>query len=299
MENMKLSSFRYVFPQALKSLKINGWMTMAAVFNIAISVFLCLLFLAVIINSNANAGLIESNVEIIGFIKDDYPAENYRAIEESLYALEGFAEMKFISREEGLGKIAGRFGGDTESLLETLGGENPLPDSYSVKALTPEHVEALAQGISAVEGIESVRYGQDTVDKLFLFTKIIRQAGLGIMLLLVFAAIILVAMTIRITVYARSDEIKVMKWVGATNAFIRWPFLVEGVLLGFMGALIAVALAVTLYYKGTGYAGEILSFIYFVDMADIWKYIIIYPLGAGILMGAVGSVISLARFLRV
>lgn len=294
---MKMSSFRYVFPQAFKSLKLNGWMTFAAIFTIAISLFLCIIFYMIILNLDYNADVIESNVEIVGYISADFPQEEYAALESALSQLPGSASVAFISKDDGLSSLSSRFPED--DLLDIMGNVNPLPDSYSVKALTPEDVAPLAAAMEELTGIESVRYGQGTVDKLFSFTDAIRKAGVGIMILLAIAAILLVAMNIRITVYARRKEIMVMKWVGATNWFIRWPFLLEGIILGLIGSIIAVSLALVVYANSVGYAAELLSFVYFVNLNGIWLSIGLYALLAGILMGALGSVISMTRFLQV
>lgn len=295
---MKGSTFRYVLPQALKSLRNNGWMTLASVLTIAISLFLCVIFWLLILNLDANATMVESEVEIIGYIDEAVPEEEYYRIAEALENLEGCAEVGYISKDEGLNRIAPRFGGE-EELLASLGGENPLPNSYYIKALSPEYVAPLASMMEGIAGISSVRYGQDTVDNLFAFTGIVRSAGLGIMVLLAFAAIMLVAMTIRITVYARRKEIMVMKWVGATNWFIRWPFLLEGIILGLAGAIIAVILALVVYHNAGNYVGELVNFLIFMETGIIWQQVALYSLTAGILMGAVGSVISMAKFLNV
>ncbi len=273
-------------------------MTFAAIFTIAISLFLCVMFWLLIINLDANATVIESEVEIIGYISDDIPEGDYYLIENALKSLPGCASVGYISKEEGLRRLAPRFGGE-EELLASLGGVNPLPSSYYIKALTPGDVAPLAKMMEGVAGITSVRYGQGTVDKLFAFTDIVRKAGLGIMLLLGFAAIMLVAMTIRITVYARRKEIMVMKWVGATNWFIRWPFLLEGIILGLAGSIAAVVLALVAYNNAFAYIGGIVPFLTFLETAAICRAVALYSIIGGILMGAVGSIVSMARFLNV
>lgn len=285
-------------PQAFSSLRINGWMTFAAIATIAISLFLCLLFWLMVINIDANAEQLESNVEIIGYIADEIPQEQYNAIQSKIAALSGVSSLTYISREEGLQRIAPRFG-TVEQLLDSMGGVNPLPNSFSVKAQSPEAVSGIAGQMAALEGISEVRYGESEVEKLFAFTSALRFAGIVIMALLAVAAVFLVAMTTRISVYARKQEIMVMKWVGATNWFIRCPFLLEGIVLGLVGSLLAVGAAFFVYYKASAYVACSLSFIVMLPASALWLTVSLIAVGVGVLMGAIGSIVSLARFLNV
>ncbi len=297
---MKLQTFRYLAPQAFKSLKLNGWMTFAAIFTIAISLFLCVAFWLLIQNIDANATQIESEVQIIAYIKDGVTDEDLAQAKTAIQAMPGFAGLSFISKKDGLAQLAPEFNLSSEDeLLETLGGVNPLPNSYSIQAQTPEDVASLAQKVEQLEIIESVRYGEGTVDKLFTFTDTMRLAGVVVMVLLAVAAIMLVAMTTRLTVYARRKEIMVMKWVGATNWFIRWPFLLEGVVLGLIGSGLALILALTGYTQVIDYLSQTIPFVFFLELGHLWAPLTLYTLGAGVLMGAVGSIISMAKFLNV
>ena len=295
---MNRHGFSYVVPQAFSSLRINGWMTFAAIATIAISLFLCLLFWLMIINIDSNAEQLESNVEIIGYIADEVPQEKYDSIKGKIASISGVSSLAYISREDGLARIAPRFG-TVEQLLDSMGGVNPLPNSFSVKAQSPEVVAGIAEQMAALGGISEVRYGENEVEKLFAFTSAMRLAGIIIMVLLAVAAVFLAAMTTRISVYARKQEIMVMKWVGATNWFIRCPFLLEGIILGLVGALLAVAAAFFVYAKACAYVAASLSFIVMLPAATLWLSVGLITLGVGVLMGAIGSIVSLARFLNV
>jgi len=295
---MNRHGFGYVVPQAFSSLRINGWMTFAAIATIAISLFLCLLFWLMIINIDINAENLESNVEIIGYIAEEVPQEQYNAMQGKIASLAGVSALTYISREDGLLRIAPRFG-SVEQLLASMGGVNPLPNSFSVKAQSPEAVAGIAEQMAVLEGIAKVRYGENEVKKLFAFTSAMRFAGIVIMALLAVAAVFLVAMTTRISVYARKQEIMVMKWVGATNWFIRCPFLLEGIILGLVGSLLAVGAAFLVYSKVCAYVAGSLAFIVLLPASALWLTVGLIAVGVGILMGAIGSIVSLARFLNV
>lgn len=295
---MKFSSFRYIIPQALSSLKVNGWMTFAAIITITISLFLCSLFWLIIVNLDANATEVESQVEIVAYILDSVDDVEYDAIESSIKGIEGVKETTFVSKEDGLDTMSETFG-ENSDLVAALDGSNPLPDSFSVKAQNPEQVAIIADSIEQMEQIESVRYGQGSVEKLFSLTDTLRKASVAIMILLGIGSIVLVAMAIRLTVYARRKEVMVMKWVGATNAFIRWPFLIEGLLLGLFGAVIASVGAMVAYTFSVDYLSSAVSFLTFIEPAKLWFQVVGVTIVAGIVMGIFGSLISVARFLDV
>jgi len=294
---MRAGSLRYIFPQACKSLKINGWMTFAAIVTITISLFLCTFFWLLVVNIDANATQMESDVRIMAYIKNGVADTEYASIKESIASLSGVDTIEFISKEEGIKSLSSRF--DGVDLSQTLEGSNPLPDSYSIKAKTPADVEPLAKAIGAMKQIEKVRYGEGYVENLFAFTDTIRKAGIAIMVLLGLAAILLVAMNTRLTVYARRREVMVMKWVGATDAFIRWPFFLEGLLIGFIGAVISAVLVLVVYYNAHSYIASAISFMQIVDIAKLWPGVFGFSILAGILMGSIGSIISLTKFLDV
>ena len=294
---MKLSSFRYLGPQTLKSMKGNGWMTFAAILTITISLFLCAFFWLIIVNLDANATEAEDNVRVMAYLDFDLTQTDYDFIGSSIRVMDGVAAVDFVSKEEGLESLSARF--DDTDLLASMDGNNPLPDAYSITAESPEDVQKIYNAVVNMDGIYEATYGEDTVEKLFTFTGTLRKAGLAIMGLLAFAAVVLIAMSIRLTILARRKEIMVMKWCGATNAFIRWPFFLEGLILGIVGAIIALILALLLYSRAAGYIGSTVSFLSVLPLKEIWPQITLFTLGSGVVLGAIGSIIPLSRFLRV
>jgi len=295
---MKLKSFRYVIPQTFKSLRLNGWMTFAAIMTVTISLFLCSIFWLMIMNIDANARDFESDVRVLAYIDDRVKEEVYPAIEQRINRIAGVAEIEFVDRDAGLETLNKRFGLDLKS---TLGGSNPLPNMYSITAASTDDVEAVARAVALIPqiGVDNVKYGRESVQRLFALTSTMRKVGLAIMVLLGIAAVVLVAMTIRLTVLARKKEIMVMKWVGATNAFIRWPFFLEGVLLGLVGAALAAGLVLFCYQSAGQWLSSTISFVMMLSLQEIWFNTALFTLSAGILMGIFGSLISLARFLDV
>ncbi len=294
---MKLYSFRYLGPQALKSMKANGWMTFAAIMTITISLFLCAFFWLILTNMDANATEIEEDVRVMAYIDSSVRQSDYEEIEQQISWIDGVQKVTFISKEEGLESMSDRFGGI--DLDATLGGANPLPDMYSVEAVSTAYVKNIAEQAAEIEGVSSVRYGEGTVERLFTLTNTLRQGGIIVMSLLGIAAVFLIAMSIRLTILNRRKEIMVMKWCGATDAFIRWPFFLEGLLLGIIGAVLALAFALLLYGQATDYLSSTISFITIMPLKYIWQNVTLFVLGCGVVLGAIGSIIPLTRFLRV
>lgn len=293
---MKMSSFRYIFPQAFKSLRLNGWMTFAAVMTVAIALFLCTLFALLVLNIDLNVRVLESDVRVVAYVADVVDQSAYPELEERLRNIPGVKNITYVDREEALDAMGSRFGTD---LRETLDYNNPLPDSYSIEALSVDDVAAVAEAVQALPQITEAKYGKDSVDKLFQITDTMRKVGLVIMALLAIAAVVLVAMTIRLTVLSRQRELKVMKWVGATNAFVRWPFFIEGILLGVIGAALALGLVLLGYQSAVQWLSDTVAFVTVLNMQDIWLSTCLATLAAGVLMGVFGSTISLSRFLKV
>ncbi len=294
---MKLSSFRYVAPEAILSMKRNSWMSLVAIVTVAITLFLCGVFWLLVLNIDANATMLENSVEIKAFVKDGTTEEQLETLKEQIKSLSGVASVTFVSKEDGLASMTSSFG-DDKRVLAAL-DENPLPDAYTIKALHPEDVATLTKTVAKLERIVSVRYGQDSVDNLFALLKWVRALGLGIMALLCVSAVVLIAMNIRMTVIARREEIMVMKYVGASNAFVRWPFLLEGIIIGLLGSLIALGCLYFAYGNLIGYMMKSLLFLTYVNINKVIVQVACGMLCLGVGLGALGSTVSLRRFLRV
>ncbi len=294
---MKLSSFRYIGPQCFKSMRNNGWMTFAAVLTITIALFLGSFFWMLLQNIDANAVQVEDNVRVVAYLDYSVTSGQRLGIEKELSWIEGVSKVEFVSKDEGILDLQERY--NVEDLVASLGGVNPLPDLFSITALDPEQVTSIAQAAALVEGVSEVKYGAGTVEKLFALTNTLRKIGLAIMALLAISGVVLIAMSTRLTIQTRKKEIMIMKWVGATNAFIRWPFFLEGLLLGLTGAGLALTLVLALYGSAADYLAAGLPFVKVLTLAEIWRPAAAFTLGSGLVLGAVGSSIPLTRFLDV
>ena len=295
---MKLSTSEYFIKEVYTSFKRNIWMTLASIFTVVLSLFILGFFSIVILNLNKMADTLESQVQISVYLKDDLSQEEIDETKETLSKIEGLQDIKFTTREEAMKNFKERLG-DQQFLLDALDDTNPLPDSFSLTVTSPQQVKTIADTAAALDSVESASYSQDIINHLFNLTHLIRLIGIALIILLTGAAIFIISNTIRLTVFARRKEIAIIKYVGATDWFIRWPFLLEGICLGFIGGGLATIFLYIVYNQVTQEIYEAMAFFPLIPQHPFINYISLAILVAGIIIGALGSTISLKRFLKV
>ncbi|MDY0236072.1 MAG: permease-like cell division protein FtsX [Gudongella sp.] len=279
----------------------NRGMGLASVTSI--SAVLMILGVVLILILSINNAVLDTKLkfdEIEVFLEDDLSSEVLDSIEDSVKGYPGVISIMFRSKEQAL-QIMKEDWADEGYLLEGL-EENPLPDSYIIKVNDIVLADKLVNNVKALDGIEEVKYYKDVIDKLLIFAGYIQFAGIAIIGILVFVSIFIISNTIKVAVSARRREINIMKYVGATNGYIRGPFIMEGLLFGVIGAIIAIVVVYFGYDYFFNSMNEKLYAIftfYLVDPKIIFADIAIIfgTIGAGI--GALGSMISLKRFLNV
>jgi len=294
---MKLRTAGYFFRQAALSLWRNIWMSLASVASVAISMFLLGAFLLLVFNVNYIAANLQSNVEIAVFLQVDTPRQVAYQVRDQVKAMPGVTEVTLVPKEEGLKQLSQQFGGQ-EELLEATGGVNPLPDYLRVRVAVPETIHEVARAIANLPGVEKVNYGQEVVERLFAVVRWLRWLGAGIIFVLGLGALFLIIITIRLTVYSRRREISIMKYVGATDWFIRWPFFLEGLFLGLVGSGCAALTVYTGYNLLLTRAGAALVFIPLLNDRGLLLNSVLSLVAGGALVGALGSLLSIRRFLK-
>lgn len=295
---MKLKTGEYFIQEVFHSLRRNNWMTFASIGTVAVSLFVLGVFLILVLNMNRLAGMLESQVQISVYLEDHLTDREKRQIGYDIESLQGIDSVTYVDRETAKERLKDRLG-DQKYLLDALSDDNPLPDAFEVTVTTPSVVESAAGAIDSMQGVEEAKYGQDVVEHLFDITRLMRIFGFVLMGLLGGATIFIISNTIRLTVFARRKEIAIMKYVGATDWFIRWPFLLEGIVLGCIGGLIAAVVLRSFYAAMAAKIYSTLAFFPLMPQYPFMNYVTAAILLAGIVIGAIGSVISLKRFLRV
>lgn len=273
-------------------------MCIASIATVAVSLLILGCAWLLVLNSQHLANVMESELEINAYIKQDVTREDALNLRRKFEAIGGVAQVTFVSKEEGLKGLQERFGEDT-SILDALGGNNPLPDMYRLKAKIAEDVPRIAGEVEEIPEVENVRYGQGLVERLLALTNWMRTVGVVIVVVIGLAAIFLIATSIRITVFARRREIGIMKLVGATDWYIRWPFFLEGMMVGLVGAVLAVLALHVFYANLVQNVVLTLNFLPILRDTNIILNVYKWLLLIGTFLGAVGSAISLRRFLKV
>ena len=294
---MKISTLEYFVREVFNSLKRNNWMSVASVGTVAVSLFIFGMFLMLVMNMNKMVESLESQVQIKVYLKDNFSRDDARALEVDLKNMQGVEKVTFVPKEEAMEKFKERLG-DQKTLLEALDDTNPLPDSFEVMLIQPELVKTAAEAIEKYEGVEAAKYGQDVMEHLFDITRLIRIFGFALMFVLALATLFIIANTIRLTVFARRKEIAIMKYVGATDWFIRWPFVLEGMVMGLFGSLIA---SIILRFSYAGITAKIYSTLAFFPLIPEYPfldYVTCVVMLGGMIMGAIGSAVSIKRFLK-
>lgn len=295
---MSLNVIDYYLREAYQSILRNSWLALASIGVVAVSLLIFGGTLLMVLNANNLARGLESGVEISLFLKDNTPPGEVSELEKSIRNLPEVASVEFIPKEQALDDMKKNLG-DNKDILSGLEEKNPLPDAFRIKARDVEQVPALAGQFMELRQADQVRYGQGVVEKILAFSRWLRIAGMITMVLLGAAAVFLIATTIRLSVFSRRREIEIMKFLGATNWFVRLPFLLEGMALGLFGSLLAVAVIYAGYISLVGNIQFSLPFMQLVtDRREILPVLEgLTLLGIGI--GAAGSMISVRKFLKV
>lgn len=294
---MKLSTFEYFLHETFLSLKRNSWMTFASIGTVAVALFVFGMFLTIVMNTNRMADSLESQVEISVYLKDGLSESKIEDIGDKLREMQGLESVEYISKEKAIDDFKERLG-EQSYILTALGSDNPLPNAYKVKARVPSLVATAAKVIRQFDGVEEARYGQDVIQHLFDITRLARIIGISIMAVLVGATLFIIYNTIRLTVFARRREVAIMKYVGATDWFIRWPFIMEGIFLGAVGGLIAAVFLRIAYRFVAKSIVDTLTFFPLIPESPFMYIIGLVVIISGIFMGALGSTLSLKRFLK-
>ena len=295
---MSFSTIRYYFAEAFRSVLRNSWFSIASVGVVSISLLILGSSLLMVINAGEITANLESSIEISVFLKDNTSPVDISKMLREIKAMPGVALVEYVSKEQALLEMKDRLN-DSDDLLAGLEENNPLPDAFRVKAIQAEQVALLSQQLDNLPLTDKVRYGQGVVEKLMALSHWIRVAGMALMALLGAAAVFLIATTIRLSVFARRKEIGIMKFLGATNWFVRMPFLLEGMFLGLVGSTLAVLVIYFGYTTLVNNVGESIPFMKMVDDPRLLMFLLEGLLLLGLLIGLIGSMISIRKFLKV
>ena len=295
---MRFSTKQYFIKETYKSIRRNGFMSFASISTVAVSLLVLGMFLMIFLNTNNLAQYLENQVQISVYMQDSATDKELASVKDKLTKMPGVVKVTQVNKQQALERFKKRLG-DQEQLLNSLGKENPFPNSFEVQVDNPDRIKVLTPQIGQLPKVETAKFGQEVVEHLFQLTKILRLGGIVLVVFLAMATLFIISNTIRLTVFARRKEVIIMKYVGATDWFIRWPFLLEGMTLGFFGAVVAFVLINSIYASLLDRIHATLAFLPLLPTSPLLLYVDLFLLVAGTGIGALGSYISLRKFLRV
>lgn len=295
---MRFSTKQYFIKETYKSIRRNGFMSFASISTVAVSLLVLGMFLMIFLNTNNLAQYLENQVQISVYMQDSATDKELASVKDKLTKMPGVVKVTQVNKQQALERFKKRLG-DQEQLLNSLGKDNPFPNSFEVQVDNPERIKVLTPQIGQLPKVDTAKFGQEVVEHLFQLTKILRFGGILLVVFLAMATLFIISNTIRLTVFARRKEVIIMKYVGATDWFIRWPFLLEGMTLGFFGAVVAFILINSIYSGLLERIHATLAFLPLLPTSPLLLYVDLFLLAAGTGIGALGSYISLRKFLRV
>ena len=296
---MKIRGVRYFFSEAFKNIFSNGWMTIASIFTVIASLLVLGIFLTLSINVSNMAGNLEDSYQIVVFVDEKVSEDGVSAIGSQLKNIENVADAKLTTSEERLFILRDKMG-ENATKLDRYKDDNPLRDMYQVTLDDLSKSEHTIKDIENINGVAKIQRNEEAIDKLVKAADYIKTFSFWIIIALAIVSIFIISNTIKLTVYTRRKEINIMKFVGATDWFIRWPFIIEGIFIGLIGAGVSIALIISGYSLVIGMVDSLgIAFITMKPLAELMSTIIGSSLGLGAILGGIGSFISVRKHLNV
>jgi cell division transport system permease protein len=287
--------------EALRGLRRSSAPALAALLTILLTALVLGVFIPIVQATTGTANEVRSRVVVDAYIKESATQLEQAELKQALEATGNVKSVEFISKGEALAHAQDKNPKAFKEGAELL-GTNPLPASFRITPEDPDRLDEIVQHLEAggpqLAAIEEVRDREEETDKILSATGLVKALTAGLAVLLLFASIALIANTIRLSIFARRREVEVMKLVGATNWFIRWPFVIEGMIVGFFGGLLAVLLLLVAKETFIDPLSERFELLAAPDTID-FRLLVIVLMAACVAVSAVGSGITLRRFLRV
>ncbi len=303
---MKISSFKYFVKEACVNVFKNGLMSFASMLTVASCVFILITSYNIAANINYSLSSFEEQIGLTAFINDSVTSDDVKKLYSELQTTENVTSVTFVSSEDAYDNFAQSLDGNTQ-ILNGLPKESLLPRSFEIylddNTYLDQVLRKLEQDTGDGKSYSSVRHAKQEIEIIESLTNGIRIVSIVLILGLGFIGTVIIMNTIKITVNTRKNEITLMKYVGATDWFIRWPFIFEGIIIGLVGALIPILITYFTYNSAINKLNTSLGFannmFTFHTVAELFKYSTPLALGLGIFIGVLGSVTSIRKYLNV
>lgn len=295
---MAKHDFRYFFHEGLSNMFSHGFMSFAAI-GITVACLLIMgTFTLVAVNANELLRTLEQENEILAYVDESYSETEAKALKRTLEAIPNVASATFISKEEAMESFTEQY--PDEALFQDLDPEI-LRDRFAIKVVDLQQQSATVEKVKAVEGIAKVNAYEEIAGGFITARNVATVVCVALIAILFVVSVFIISNTIKLTTFDRREEIAIMRMVGATNGFIRWPFVYEGFLFGLIGAAVAFLLQWGLYgavAKGVA-NNDTLQLIEIIPFTEMWLPVAGTFAAAGVVIGVGGSLSAIRKFLQV
>lgn len=302
---MKWSSFKYLVRQGIHSLGTHSMMTFASIGVLTVCLVLTGIAYLFSVNVDSLIDYLGSQNETVVYLNPDLNEEQTAAVDTAIRSISGVSGVEYVSKEDVLSTYKGYMSEQYADLWDAFDNDNPFKANYRVTVKDLDDIQRISDELSAIEGVDSVSAPLAMSNVFVQVQDVVTFAGYGLVAVLAVVAVVVISNTIRITVFARRREINIMKYVGATNGFIRLPFFVEGMAAGLISAFIASVIVLGGYWVLTYYSDLVPGFWRsllsesVVPVTDVWYKVVPAFAAFSVLMGGVGSLASIRKHLDV
>ncbi|WP_072903389.1 permease-like cell division protein FtsX [Hathewaya proteolytica] len=294
-----IGTIKYFVTESLKSLKRNKTLSIASIATVMATLFIFGVFLLSLVTIDNVVKQVGSDLQAAVYLKDDITKEQMDAIYAKISATAGVKHVNFRDKQAAFKDAQEMFGKNGEELVKGLEERNPFPMAFVITVEKPEFIQPVIDGVKDMAGIKNITEVTKAVAFIEKITKTVKIAGVALSSVLLVVSVFLIGNTIKLAVFSRKREIGIMKYVGATDWFIRWPFIIEGMLIGFIGSILSITV-LFFVYKYLVFNTFITSAFFtlinplYVLVSMAWKFIF-----GGVIIGALGSMFSIRKHLRV
>ncbi len=295
---MKGTSLKYLTHEGFRNVWVNRLMSIASVTVLMACLIIMGAGIMIFFNINTLLDSVQSQNVVMVYVADDASEDETAAVGSSLNNIGNIESCEFVPKEEAFQKQIESMGGDS-ALFEGF-DESPLPDAYKVTVKDLSQFENTVSQIKQIDKVDSVRENSDLASKLLSLRHAVSIVSIGLVAMLFLVAVFIIANTIRITMFSRKLEISIMKAVGATNWFIRWPFMIEGMILGTISGVVSLGVLWGLYAIAEKAFSQTLSLLGFklVPFTEYWWQILLVFVAIGLFTGGFGSLVSMGKYLK-
>ncbi len=296
---MIFRNLKYFVTQGVKGLLSNSLMTLASIGIVIASLVIFGIFVLFGLNINSIGNQIKEQCEINVYLPNEMNRDDVRAIGSQLSEIEFVKEAHLYTKEERLQNYKDGIRHDQAEVITTLEADNPLRDAYVLSLTDVRMANRVAAEAGKINGVEEVTNRQDLIQTILSITNTVKNVSIWLLIILAGISIFIISNTIKLGMFSRRKEINIMKFVGATNWFIRWPFIIEGMLLGAVGATISAFIVMFGYSSVLGTLQEFMGNITLLEVSEVVNIIIIGFILMGVGIGMAGSTMSIRKHLHV